>query len=238
MRWMERAWSELGQSEIKGGVANEQILQYFKAVGHDNIKSDEIAWCAAFLGAVLEWNGFRSTRSLMARSYEKWGYPSEPREGAIVVLKRTNDPRFGHVGFCVSFTDDLVTVIGGNQGNSVSVREFARDAIVAWRWPEPLDGDGKMPASSVNERSWWDLALTSRTIKGALYSSFGGLLIYFEQMVSFGLQMAQTMSELSPIKSMLAMVAGNVPALGLGLLVWGGTLTFLRRVVDEKERIG
>ena len=53
-RWMGEAWAELGQREVAGDGDNARILALFRAVGHDEVRHDEVAWCAAFVGATLE----------------------------------------------------------------------------------------------------------------------------------------------------------------------------------------
>jgi len=144
MQWMEIAWEQLGEEEIPGPKHNPEIVAYFADSKNAGIQRDEVAWCAAFTGAVLERCGIRSTRSLMARSYEDFGQPvpiDKPRTGCIAVLKRTNDPRFGHVGFVVGWTRDTIQLLGGNQSNAVSVANFDRDRVVALRWP----GQAKTP---------------------------------------------------------------------------------------------
>ena len=125
--WLERAWREFDVSEIRGSRHNPRILEMFKDVGHPGIVRDEVAWCAAFLGACLERTGRRSTRSLMARSYVNWGEGLEiPRIGAIAVLSRGRDPALGHVGFVVGETEDHLFLLGGNQSQRVSVDAFAK----------------------------------------------------------------------------------------------------------------
>ena len=66
--WLSAAWRELGQKEIGGQSDNARIVGYFREAGHAYVKDDETAWCAAFLGAMLERAGRRSTGSLRARS--------------------------------------------------------------------------------------------------------------------------------------------------------------------------
>src|SRR5262249_37348156 len=105
-------------------------------VGQPQVKDDETAWCAAFLGACLERAGIRSTRSLAARSYLAWGESvGEFRPGVIAVLSRTADPALGHVGFLVGQTADAVILLGGNQGDCVSVQAFPRSRLLGLRWP-------------------------------------------------------------------------------------------------------
>ena len=69
-RWLANAWGELGQREIGGSADNPRIAAFFREVAQAASLHDEVAWCAAFVGACLERAAHRSsTRSLMARSY-------------------------------------------------------------------------------------------------------------------------------------------------------------------------
>ncbi len=134
--WLASAWRELGQSEVAGPADNPRIVRLYAEAGHPQVKHDEVAWCAAFVGACLERGGVRCSRSLMARSYARWGTPlSAPRFGAVAVLSRTSDPALGHVGFVVGATADSIVLLGGNQGDAVSVAAFERSRVVALRWP-------------------------------------------------------------------------------------------------------
>jgi uncharacterized protein (TIGR02594 family) len=146
-RWLDFAWGDLGIAEIAGSRHNTRVVRYYAEVGHTEVSDDEVAWCAAFLGACLERSGIRSTRSLMARSYLAWGQPaSEPRIGAIAVLSRGFDPRLGHVGFLVGSTAADIILLGGNQGDAVSVQAFPRSRLLGLRWPTGAAGE---PASPV-----------------------------------------------------------------------------------------
>ncbi len=139
-QWMRLARRDVGTRERPGAEHSQTVLDYFKDVGHSGIRNDETAWCAAYVGSCLERAGIRSTRSLMARSYSKWGQAlSKPRPGCIVVLSRTRSPIYGHVGFFVRETDDYVVLLGGNQSNAVNEKRFAKSRVVAWRWPSPRD---------------------------------------------------------------------------------------------------
>jgi uncharacterized protein (TIGR02594 family) len=138
-RWLEFAWGDLGVAEAAGAKSNPNVVRYYAEVGHAAVTDDEVAWCAAFLGACLERAGIRSTRSLMARSYLFWGEAlSEPRPGAIAVLSRGFDPRLGHVGFLVGTTSNDLILLGGNQGDAVSVQPFPRSRLLGLRWPSPV----------------------------------------------------------------------------------------------------
>lgn len=134
--WLDRAWREFGVREVRGEADNPRIVAMFREVGHSGVKRDEVAWCAAFLGACLERAGHRSTRSLMARSYLTWGEPlDEPRPGAVAVLSRGANPALGHVGFVVGATAKTLFLLGGNQSQRVGVDAFDRARLLGLRWP-------------------------------------------------------------------------------------------------------
>jgi uncharacterized protein (TIGR02594 family) len=136
-RWLACAWAEFGESEVAGRADNPRILAYFRAVGQGAGLHDDVPWCAAFVGACLERAGLASTRSLMARSYLRWGAALDGgRQGAIVVLSRGGDPSAGHVGFLVGEDDAHVYLLGGNQGNSVSVAALPKSRVLGLRWPQ------------------------------------------------------------------------------------------------------
>ncbi|MEL6287245.1 MAG: TIGR02594 family protein [Pseudomonadota bacterium] len=138
--WMQRALRERGTTERPGAAHNAKIVAYYAAVGHAGIKRDEVAWCAAFAGAMLERSGIASSRSLMARSYARWGQRlKRPRRGCIVVLSRTTNPALGHVGFFLRETATHVVLLGGNQANAVNERRYAKARVVAYRWPRPAN---------------------------------------------------------------------------------------------------
>ncbi|HKZ97595.1 MAG TPA: glycosyl hydrolase 108 family protein [Hyphomicrobiaceae bacterium] len=90
----------------------------------------------------------------MARSYLGWGEAlGDGRLGAIAVLTRGADPALGHVGFLVGETADTLFLLGGNQGDAVSVAPFARSRLVGLRWPaaqaaQPAAAGGAEPAFS------------------------------------------------------------------------------------------
>lgn len=134
--WLAAAWAELGQREVRGSADNARIRAFFREVGHPAILHDEVAWCAAFVGACLERGGLASTRSLMARSYLRWG-DDEPagRIGAVAVLSRGRDPAAGHVGFLMGETPTHVVLLGGNQGDAVSVAAYPKTRLLGLRWP-------------------------------------------------------------------------------------------------------
>lgn len=139
-KWLQLAYKELGVKEGVGKANNPTVVQYFAEAQHPEIKADEVPWCAAFVGAMLKRAGIKSSESLAARSYEKWGQPlNKPILGCIAVKKRPGSSWSGHVGFVVGLTKDSVILLGGNQGDKVSVASFKRKEFTAYRWPANIE---------------------------------------------------------------------------------------------------
>lgn len=138
-RWMAEAWRMLGKKEMRGEADNEEIVGLFRDVGRADVTSDDVPWCAAYVGACLKRAGHEGTGSLRARSYLEWGEVlSEPRIGAITVLSRGNNPDAGHVGFWIGETAEGPVLLGGNQSDQVSVAPFAKSRLLGYRWPREV----------------------------------------------------------------------------------------------------
>jgi uncharacterized protein (TIGR02594 family) len=138
--WLRLARAEIGVKEIAGAQHNPVILGYFRDAGFPEIDNDETAWCAGFVNAMLQRAGYAGSKSLAARSFLNWGKPvTTPYPGCVVVFSR-GDPRSwqGHVGIYVGETASHIRVLGGNQGNEVAIREYAKDNLLGYR--EPVTG--------------------------------------------------------------------------------------------------
>ena len=133
--WLVIAEREMGVSEIPGNTDNPRILEYLQTTPSAN-QTDEEAWCSAFISWCIEQAGFQSTRDPAARSWLNWGTSlAEPRQGCIAVLSRGSNPMKGHVGFYVATKESGgLALLGGNQGNRVTVSSYAPERLVGWRW--------------------------------------------------------------------------------------------------------
>lgn len=141
--WMAQAWAELGVAENPGTGTNPRVTAYYRDAGSPGVRDDAVPWCAAFAGACLERAGVRSSRSLAARSYLAWGEAADPSPGVVCVLSRGSDPAAGHVGFLVGMTDRRVVLLGGNQGDAVTVAAFDRARVLGFRLPGNADPNGE-----------------------------------------------------------------------------------------------
>lgn len=118
------------------------VLNTYLQKANPNLDPTKTPWCAGYVGSVLNASGLKGTGSLAAKSYLNYGTPTDnPSQGDIVVLNRTDNPAFGHVGFVQSIDRQkgVVNVLGGNQGNRVSIQSYPLDRVAGFRQPPTAD---------------------------------------------------------------------------------------------------
>src|ERR1700761_7984860 len=123
-KWLEIANAELGVHEAAGGAINPRIAEYYAAVGlHPS--DDEVAWCSAFANFCMQQAGLSGSGSAAARSWLRWGRQidlTRAQVGDVAVFWRDSAVGWkGHVAFFVGAAGGNLLVLGGNQGNAVSV---------------------------------------------------------------------------------------------------------------------
>ncbi len=122
---------EMGVAEIPGPQVNPRITVYHQTTTGG--RADErLAWCSSFVNFCVEKAGLRGTRNRMAISWNRWGrnVTASPEVGDIVVF-RSGDPgsQHGHVGFYIGQEGGKIRVLGGNQGDRVSIAPYPRDGM-------------------------------------------------------------------------------------------------------------
>jgi uncharacterized protein (TIGR02594 family) len=124
-----------GIEEIPGPEHNPMVLQFFHDIGHDWVKDDETAWCAAVHSYIHKKCGYEYTGKLNARSWENFGEKLEkPELGCTVVFWRvTKTSGYGHVGLFIRENLNHVWVLGGNQGNSYNIAKYSKDQLLGYR---------------------------------------------------------------------------------------------------------
>ena len=161
------AEADIGTLELAKGD-NPKVLKYFADVGHSWVKHDEVAWCAAFVGAMLKRAGMPHTGKLNARSYLDWGDEvplSDAQEGDIVVFWRENkDGAQGHVGFYAGQIGDKILVLGGNQSNKVSITGYPVSRLLGVR---RAPGTSAPSAVLVQDRPARDKVTQSKTVQAS-----------------------------------------------------------------------
>lgn len=132
--WMAFAKAELGVHETPGSDSTVRIIEYDAAT---TLKAtdDAVPWCSSFACWVMLKAGIDNPRSASARSWLSWGNPIlKPRYGCVVIFER--GPGLGHVGFVVEDQGPTIKVLGGNQGNAVSLEDFPTYRVLGYRWPK------------------------------------------------------------------------------------------------------
>ncbi len=137
-------WYRLARREMADGVVefgdpgehNPRILDYHATVAGGFLEN-EVPWCSSFINWCMEQSGIAGTDSAVARSWERWGRKIDaPKVGAVAVFWReSKSSGLGHVGFYASETSTKVAVLGGNQGNRVSVDNYPKARLLSYRWP-------------------------------------------------------------------------------------------------------
>jgi uncharacterized protein (TIGR02594 family) len=136
-RMIDEALKLYGTAEVAGAGNNPAILAWAGEIGGDvarDYRADSIPWCGLFAAVVAKRAGKPlPVAPLWALSWAKFGTPaSAPMLGDIVTFKRNGG---GHVGLYVAEDATAYHVLGGNQGDAVSIVRIARDRLFAARRP-------------------------------------------------------------------------------------------------------
>lgn len=141
MNLTETALSQWGESEEPGAAVNPAIGRYLANAGLP--ANDEIAWCSAFLYWCAVTAGVEhppGTKAAAAKSWLDCGRSIVlPATGDVVILRREGAPDWaGHVGIYLRTAGDKVWVLGGNQGNAVSIAAFRASSVIGYRRLRPM----------------------------------------------------------------------------------------------------
>ncbi|WP_392436482.1 TIGR02594 family protein [Cruoricaptor ignavus] len=158
---MQIAKQFIGTKEIIGKAHNNVIMGWAKELGLKEYTADEIPWCGLFVAYCVKKAGYDVVKSpLWARSWADFGTAKTKLEAAygdILVFVRNGG---GHVGFYVAEDTEYFHVLGGNQGDAVSIVRIAKNRCIAvrrcpWKVGQPsevkkyfVSGGGKV---STNE---------------------------------------------------------------------------------------
>lgn len=188
--WLDIARGEIGVSETPGPRATARIVEYFRAAGSD-VKSDETAWCSAFMCWALEKAGLPSTNNLAARSWLKYGKPATCKVGAIAILPRGNSPWQGHV----TLVDEVLpngrfVGLGGNQKNKVCRSTYRVSNAIGFRWPNTVKNSGTIRASGVGGIATFMTAIAETTQEALPVAQDASTYIDWFKYVCIGLAIA------------------------------------------------
>lgn len=128
------AYKLLGVRETIGKDNNPKILAWADELGLKKVyTADEIPWCGLFVAYVCHKAGKAVVDSpLWARNWAKWGTKqSVAMLGDILVFERGANS--GHVGIYVGEDATAYHVLGGNQGDAVSIVKILKKRCIAIR---------------------------------------------------------------------------------------------------------
>lgn len=133
-KWIEAGRLQLGVAEIQGPQTSAVIASWLHRLSAW-WSDDETPWCGVFVAHCIEAAGLQLPKNWMrAKAWAEWGsrLPA-PVPGCVVVFERQGG---GHVGFVVGRDQrGNLMVLGGNQGNRVSIAPFDRNRAIAYAWP-------------------------------------------------------------------------------------------------------
>lgn len=133
--WLVEARKSIGQSETMGPNDSPWIRSILAKLGGSWILGQP--WCG---GAVAHWMqsvGLPVPKHwYRAKAWLDYGEAmAAPAVGCIVIFGRDGG---GHVGLLVGEDEKRrLMVLGGNQGNRVSIAPFDRSRMIGFRWPDP-----------------------------------------------------------------------------------------------------
>lgn len=153
-KWLDIARRYVGLAEIPGKAHNPTIVRWLRDL-RAWWSDDETPWCGTFVAAVFREAGYPLPQHwYRAKAWLDWGVKlDQPAFGCVVVFERSGG---GHVGYVVG-RDQLgrLLVLGGNQGNRVSVAPFQTDRLMGYRWPTEAIMDPRVapPRLASNQQS-------------------------------------------------------------------------------------
>lgn len=131
----------VGQREIPGPVDNPWVVAFSSTID-GSAPDDETPWCSTFVNGICWMLGLPRSNSRAARSWLKVGRPvtlaAAVPDFTVVILQRgagkqpgpevLNAP--GHVGFLVRKSGDTIWLLGGNQGDAVTIAPFRAERVL------------------------------------------------------------------------------------------------------------
>lgn len=145
-RWLKLARADLGIREVPGVANNPVLMKRFssitKALGIA-YNADSVPWCGAIMAWWMSQCGIKpASIAVRAKAWASWGEPVPSNAlslGTVLVFEREGG---GHVALYVGEDTTHYHVLGGNQGDAISIMRLAKSRCVARRWPsgEPRTG--------------------------------------------------------------------------------------------------
>lgn len=142
---LREALALYGTAEKVGTANNPVILGWARELGLGQIyTADATPWCGLFVAVAAKRGSWSPVKNpLWARNWATWGtHVAEPSLGDVLVFSREGGA--GHVGLYVGEDGGAYHVLGGNQGDRVSIVRVAKGRLIAarraaWRVVQPAN---------------------------------------------------------------------------------------------------
>ncbi len=125
----------IGTREAAGAPDDPVIMGWAREVPVKGYHADAVPWCGLYMAVVAHRAGKAVPAGpLWAQNWRHFGTAAGPAPmlGDVLVFRR---PSGGHVGLYVAEDAGAFHVLGGNQGDAVSIVRIARARLVAARRP-------------------------------------------------------------------------------------------------------
>lgn len=136
--WVDEALRLMGLREGVGKVNNPVIMDWADDLDV-HYTGDDVPWCGLFVAHTMRTalpDEPLPSNILGARQYSKFGVKVNPQVGAVGVFWRGSPSGWqGHVGYLVGETANAYVVLGGNQSDSVSYTNIAKNRLLGAYWP-------------------------------------------------------------------------------------------------------
>lgn len=121
-----------GVQERAGPEDNPIILEWAKELRIKGYTADSIPWCGLFMAIVAKRaNKSIPAQPLWARDWLNWGKKSPiPQLGDALIFRRSAG---GHVGIYIGEDKTCFHVLGGNQGDAVSIKRLDKARLLGAR---------------------------------------------------------------------------------------------------------
>lgn len=131
--WLARARRDLGRRETLGPNDSPWLRQILASLSGSWLRGQP--WCGGAVAWWMQSSGIAYPKAwYRARAWLDWGMPlDQPAVGSVVVFERAGG---GHVGLTVGYDErGRLMVLGGNQGDAVSIAPFDLARVLGYRWP-------------------------------------------------------------------------------------------------------
>tara|TARA_R110000868_G_scaffold307378_2_gene568845 strand:- start:6841 stop:7539 length:699 start_codon:yes stop_codon:yes gene_type:complete len=156
--WITEGRIPFGWHEVRD---NAKLRVWLKSDNKTLGDPKALPWCGDYVETAIRnslpnepFPGDLGRNPYWAQNWKHLGKAVLPCYGAIMVFVRDGG---GHVGFAVGEDSTSWYVLGGNQGNTVSITRISKKRMIACRWPDtyphqpkklPRMEPGKIPLST------------------------------------------------------------------------------------------